>query len=151
MFKNLPFDTTLNRLRTFERYVNSQPRLPLGGPPRENELINWELEAFESAKKKFLEEYKWRRELLEMEYETKLRMKLDDYQNNQATQTDTLDKLYSEIKDVQHDDEGYPFVKTGNPDSDSDSGLSSDSDSDSDNEEIPIPTKTKIVRRKPKN
>ena len=150
MFDNLPFNTTLKRLMAFEDYVNSQPG-------ENTQLINWELKAFEAAKEAFIEKYRMKRLMLEKEYELELLSKVEEHEDGSTVDTecnkalmmmDAIDKnnkLYSEIKDVQHDDEGYPFVKTGDPDSDS--GLSSDSD----NEEIPMPTKTRIVRRKPKN
>jgi len=135
MYDDRPFDQTLKRLRALKAYADNQPG-------ENTQLIDWELEAFKKAQWAFIDAYRMKRQMLEKEYEIELLSKIKE--NNKTTQTNQLiDKLQSEIKDVQHDDEGYPFVKTG--DSDSDSGLSSD------DEEIPMPTKTKIVRRKPKN
>tara|TARA_Y100001937_G_scaffold127817_1_gene201232 strand:- start:1699 stop:2190 length:492 start_codon:yes stop_codon:yes gene_type:complete len=163
MFKNLPFDTTHQRLRAFKDYADSQPG-------ENTQIIEWELKAFECAKEAFIETYSSKRIQFELEDMILTQHNFENSCNNKTTQTidesddesddesSTVDaecnkalvmmelknkKIYSEIKDVEHDDEGYPFVKTAN--SDSDSGLSSD------DEEIPVPTKTKIVRRKPKN
>ena len=135
MFRHRSFTRTVKDLSTFEDIMNYH-RWSKHGIPDYAEL---ELEAFEKAQMAFLKTYE----------SVVLCLAKKEYQDK-ATETIQENKkiikgLYSEIKDVHHDDEGYPFVKTVDPDSDS--GLSSDSD----DEEIPMPTKTKIVRRKPKN
>ena len=135
MFRHRSFTRTVKDLSTFEDIMNLH-RWSKHGIPDYAEL---ELEAFQKAQIAFLKTYE----------SVVLCLAKKEYQDK-ATETIQENKkiikgLYSEIKDVHHDDEGYPFVKTGDPDSDS--GLSSDSD----DEEIPMPTKTRIVRRKPKN
>tara|TARA_R100001440_G_scaffold36129_1_gene55273 strand:- start:9 stop:428 length:420 start_codon:yes stop_codon:yes gene_type:complete len=139
MFTNRPFKRTVKDLQTFEDIMNYSRWTKEGIP----DYANLELEAFKLAQNAFIKTYE--AVVLcryQKEYEDKATDTIEDNKK-------ILKELYSEIKDVQHDDEGYPFVKTGPPDSDS--GLSSDSDSSGKDEEIPMPTKKRIIRRKPKN
>jgi len=139
MFRHRNFTRTVKDLSTFQDLMNHQ-RWSKHGIPDYAEL---ELEAFELAQMAFLKTYE---SVVLCRYKKKYEDKATDtIEDNKKI----LKELYSEIKDVQHDDEGYPFVKTGPPDSDS--GLSSDSDSSGKDEEIPMPTKKRIIRRKPKN